>query len=63
MSFNNKCQYYRLETLKDDVLRGTLSPLQGSNTHRCLHPKNEEGIGQLDCNTSNDFCPYKRKKQ
>ncbi len=63
MAINIKCQYYRLETLKDDVLRGTLSPLQGGNTHLCLHPNNKEGINQLECDTSNDFCPYKRKKQ
>lgn len=63
MSINIKCQYYRLKTLKDDVLRSTRSASQGVNTHLCLHPKNEEGINQLECDTSNDFCPYKRKKQ
>lgn len=61
MSTNSNCKHYRLKTLKDDVCRGTFSATSEINTHLCLHPKNEEGINQLECNTSNDFCPYKKK--
>lgn len=63
MSINPNCKHYRLKPLKDDVLRSTLSASHVVNTHLCLHPKNEEGMGQLECNTSNDFCPHKKKNR